>query len=308
MTVGLFIGRFQPLHKGHVEVMKTIAETLDKLVIAIGSSNKSNTQENPFTADEREMMIKLSLNVKNYELVKIPDFDDYPKWVNYVIQNSPHFDVVFSGNAVVKKLFEEKGYSVQNIPVSAYVSASQIRQMIFDNADYKHYLPEGTLQILKEMKGVEKIKKIYNKAIYKNPPTAVDVVMEYYNPDFKGIILIKRGNEPFKGKWALPGGFQEEGHSFEYTAKKEMREETNLEIEILHNLTPRSQPNRDPRCHVNSIPFVAKASGELKAGDDAAETGIFKLDNLPDLAFDHAEIIKEYDAWKKFKSNQNILF
>lgn len=302
MTTGLFIGRFQPLHKGHVEVMKAIAESLDNLIVAIGSSNKSNTQENPFNADEREMMIKLSLDVKNYEIVKIPDFDDYPKWVNYVITNSPHFDIVFSGNAVVKKLFEEKGYNVQNFPASPYVSASQIRQMIFDGADYSHYLPQGTLQVLKEMKGIEKIKKIYNKAIYRNPPTAVDIVAEIYNPEFEGIALIKRGNDPFKGKWALPGGFQEEGYSFEATAKKEMREETNLEIEILHNLTPRSEPDRDPRGQVNSIPFVAKATGEPKAGDDAAEIKIFRLDSLPELAFDHAQIIKEYILLKKDKS------
>ena len=304
MTIGLFLGRFQPLHKGHVEVIKLLSESLDKIIVAIGSSNKSNTQENPFTADEREMMIKLSLKNINYELVKIPDFDDYPKWVNYVIDNSPHFDIVYSGNAVVKKLFEEKGYKVENFPVSAYISASQIRQMIYDNADYKRYLPEGTLQILKEMKGIEKIKRIYNKAIYKNPPTAVDIVADIYNPDFKGIALIKRGNEPFKGKWALPGGFQEEGYSFEDTAKKEMKEETNLEIEILHVLTPRSKPDRDPRGQVNSIPFVAKASGELKAGDDAAEVKIFKLDALPELAFDHAEIIKEYKTWKN-SNNSN---
>ena len=279
--------------------MKTLAETLDKLVIAIGSSNKSNTQENPFTADEREMMIKLSLkDLFNYELVKIPDFDDYPKWVDYVIKNSPHFDIVFSDNAVVKKLFEDKGCKVESNPASQYISASQIRQMIYDNADYKRYLPEGTLQILKEMKGVEKIKKIYNKAIYRNPPTAVDVVMEYHNPDFKGIVLVKRGNEPFKGKWALPGGFQEEGYSFEDTAKKEMKEETNLEIEIMYTLTPRSKPDRDPRGQVNSIPFVAIGKGEIKAGDDAAESGVFKLDNLPELAFDQAEIIKEYILWK----------
>jgi len=135
--------------------------------------------------------------------------------------------------------------------------------------------------------------------MYKNPPTAADIIIEVYNPDFKGIVLIERGKEPYKGKWALPGGFQEEGETLETTAIREAKEETGLEIILLTQLKTYSEPDRDPRKHVNSIGYVAKAQGEPKGGDDAAKAKIFPLNKLPELAFDHAKRIEEYLQWKK---------
>jgi len=298
MTTGLFIGRFQPLHKGHVEVIKKLSETLDEIIVGIGSSNKSDMPENPFTADERQIMLELALKGINYRIIRVPDINNYGAWTDMVVELAKPFDVVFTGNAVVKRLFEQKGYLTRELQMLPYLSASQIRKMLVDGENCDQYLPEGVLKVLKEIKGVERLKRIYNRSEHNNPPTAVDMIIEYYNPEFEGIVLIKRKDEPYKGKWALPGGFQENGHSFERTVVKECGEETNLSITLLHQLRARSQPDRDPRGHVNSIPYVVRGTGELKAGDDAAEAKIFSLNNLPPLAFDHKEIIEEYLLWR----------
>ncbi len=305
MTIGLFIGRFQPLHKGHVEMIKALSRNLDKIIVGIGSSNKSNTQENPFTADEREMMLELSLQNSglNYKIVRIPDVNDYSIWFDVVEEVCPKFDVVFSNNEIVKKLAEKKGYQTQGLPASQYISASTVRDMLIQGEDCSKYLTKETMHVLHEIKGVERLKKIYKIAEHNNPPTAVDIIIEYHNPDFKGIVLIERGQDPFKGSWALPGGFQEYGDTLERTAMKETDEETGLSITLLTQLKVYSEKDRDPRGHVNSIGFVARGTGDLKAGDDAAKVRVFPLGKLPKLAFDHKKRINEYLAWRGKNEN-----
>ncbi len=300
MTTGLFIGRFQPLHKGHIEMIKALARKLDKVIIGIGSSNKSDTPENPFNADEREMMLELSLEKTNlkFEIVRIPDVNNYALWFDVVIDVCPKFDVVFSNNEIVKKLAEKKGYKVESLPASQYISSSTIRDMLVNNEDCTKYLTQETLHVLSQIKGIDRLKRIYNKSEHNNPPTAVDLIIEYHNPEFKGIVLVKRKNEPFKDSWSLPGGFQEYGDSLEKTAQKEADEETNLSITLLTQLSVYSEKDRDPRGHVNSVGFVVRGNGELKAGDDAAEVKVFSINKLPKLAFDHKKRIEEYLKWK----------
>lgn len=133
---------------------------------------------------------------------------------------------------------------------------------------------------------------------YRNPPTAVDMIIEVYDEKtLTGIVLIQRKNEPFKGKWALPGGFQEFGESLEDAAVREAKEETGLDIVLLDQLSAYSDPDRDPRGHVNSVGYVARAFEEPVGGDDAAEAKIFPVTSLPELAFDHLKRIQEYLTW-----------
>jgi 8-oxo-dGTP diphosphatase len=107
-------------------------------------------------------------------------------------------------------------------------------------------------------------------------------------------VLIRRKNEPFKGLWALPGGFVEAGEKVEDAARREAREETGLDIELLALLGVYSDPKRDPRGHTVSIVYLAKpAGGELRAADDAEEAALFGTLNYPDLAFDHAIILND---------------
>ena len=110
-----------------------------------------------------------------------------------------------------------------------------------------------------------------------------------------GVVLIKRRREPFKDSFALPGGFVEYGETVEEALKREMKEETGLDVRILRLVGVYSEPDRDPRGHTVSVAFLCIGEGELKAGDDAKEVHVVPIDEaekLP-LAFDHAKILRD---------------
>ena len=115
-----------------------------------------------------------------------------------------------------------------------------------------------------------------------------------------GIILIDRKNKPFG--WALPGGFVDYGESLEQAAMREALEETGLQISLKEQLKTYSAPDRDSRYHTISTVFIATAEGSPRAGDDASKADIFMEQDLPLLAFDHAEILSDYFTFKKENS------
>ncbi len=109
-----------------------------------------------------------------------------------------------------------------------------------------------------------------------------------------GVVLVKRRNEPYKGRWALPGGFVCYGERVEDTAAREVREETGLRVKLGKLVGVYSDPKRDPRGHVVSVCFSARrAGGRLRASSDAQDVKIFKRIPWRDLAFDHARILKD---------------
>ena len=130
----------------------------------------------------------------------------------------------------------------------------------------------------------------------KTPFVAVDGIIQLFDEkeNFKGIVLIERKNPPLG--LAIPGGFVEVGEKVEDALVREMKEETNLDVEILRLLGVYSDPDRDPRFHTVSITFVCKAYGEPKAQSDAKEVKVFKIEEIPfdKLVFDHAKILKDY--------------
>lgn len=107
------------------------------------------------------------------------------------------------------------------------------------------------------------------------------------------ILLIQRKNEPFKEHWALPGGFVEENEDLEVAAKRELQEETSISVSKLLQVGAFGKPFRDPRHHTISIVYFAEVPEETHAiaADDAKEAAWFDIHNLPELAFDHHEII-----------------
>jgi len=127
------------------------------------------------------------------------------------------------------------------------------------------------------------------------PFLTVDGIIKIFNPaDFKGIVLIKRKNPPLG--YALPGGFVDYGEKVEEALIREMKEETNLDVMIEKILGVYSDPNRDPRMHTASIVFVCHAYDYPKAGDDAKETFVVKLEDIPwdELVFDHKKILEDF--------------
>jgi 8-oxo-dGTP diphosphatase len=126
------------------------------------------------------------------------------------------------------------------------------------------------------------------------PALTVDAIILYQQK----IVLIKRNNPPFKDNYALPGGFVEIGETLEAAARREAKEETGLDIDIIRLIGIYSDPARDPRRHTVSACYLAEGSGTLQAGSDAACAELFDQDLLPDLAFDHGRMI--VDAFGKF--------
>lgn len=125
----------------------------------------------------------------------------------------------------------------------------------------------------------------------KSPKLTVDGII--FRND--SILLIKRKNYPFEGKWALPGGFVEYGETTEEATVREIFEETGLETKINRLLGVYSDPNRDPRGHTISVVYILDVlGGTVKGGDDASEAKFFQEKQLPELSFDHEKIIKDY--------------
>ena len=125
---------------------------------------------------------------------------------------------------------------------------------------------------------------------YKKPSITTDgVVIKNRN-----ILLVKRKNPPFKDLWALPGGFVEYKETTENAVMREVFEETGLKTKINKLVGVYSDPNRDPRGHTITIVYMLEIiGGEMDANDDASEVKYFNLKYLPDLAFDHKEIIEK---------------
>jgi len=295
MNRGIFIGRFQPFHNGHMAVVQEMekAKDLEEIIIGIGTAQIGHTSYNPFTADEREDMIIKSLELeKPYQIIKIPDINDYSKWVSYVESLCPDFNVVYSGNTITKKLFEDKGYNVRGENVFEIISATEVRQLMVNKGNWQDYVPNGTVEVIEMVNGEKRLRELNSK--YSNPGVTADVIIDYKS---RGIVLIKRKFEPYKGLWAIPGGFLDAGReTIEMTGVREAEEETNLVINIndLNLLGVYSEPGRDPRGPTISVAYYTKVNeGTLKAKDDAKEVKVFK--NIPSrLAFDHNKILEDY--------------
>ncbi len=159
----LFIGRFQPFHNGHLKIIEEASKKYSEIIIGIGSSQYSNTIENPFTNDERKLMISNSLKdigIRNYKIVFIPDIHNPPKWVDHVLSIISDFDVVLSNNDFTKKLFSDRGFIVKQTPVyeKERYSGKVIRSKIKNNELWEDLVPQEVFKIIKNSNGEERIR------------------------------------------------------------------------------------------------------------------------------------------------------
>jgi 8-oxo-dGTP diphosphatase len=130
------------------------------------------------------------------------------------------------------------------------------------------------------------------------PLLAADTIIELVDRPERPIVLIERRNPPLG--WAIPGGFVDVGESVEHAAVREAREEVSLEVTLTALLGVYSDPQRDPRGHTATVVYVAQARGVPRAADDARSVGVFAPDAFPGaLAFDHAEVLRDYLRFRR---------
>ena len=162
---GLFIGRFQPFHLGHVEAIKFGLSQVENLWIGIGSSNKSNEKRNPFTDNERKEMILSSLEsvmLKRIQIYYVPDIDDHEKWTYHIDSIVPKYDIVFSNDDFTLTLYQKRGIKTMKVPLKERekFSGTYIREMIATRKNWKEFVSEGTKNVLLKIDAERRLEKI----------------------------------------------------------------------------------------------------------------------------------------------------
>lgn len=132
---------------------------------------------------------------------------------------------------------------------------------------------------------------------YPRPAVTVDIILFVFQQEQLRVLLIRRANDPYKGKWALPGGFVGEKENLYDAALRELKEETNVSNVYLEQLYTFGEPGRDPRARVITVAYFALLSAEevaqqeVHGASDAGEARWWDIYDLPELAFDHQKIL-----------------
>lgn len=167
MKCGLFVGRFQPFHLGHLAGIKAVLERVEELVIVVGSAEYSHSDKNPFTAGERVEMIRAALKEANvdpsrYMTIPIRDVHIHATWAPFIVSQVPRFDIVFTNEPLTSRLFRERGYRVEKIPFferKAY-SATEIRRRILKRKNWESLVPRSVAELIMSFKGIERIREL----------------------------------------------------------------------------------------------------------------------------------------------------
>jgi len=328
----VLIGRFQPFHNAHLEIIKRATALTDNLVIITGSANQPRTYKNPFTSAEREQMIKAAtggLTLKIH-IESNPDtiYNDQA-WAVRIQSIVSRYRILGTRTAVIGHKKDDSSFYLDMFPQWEYVdveeieplSAVNIRDLYFKrdaNMNFiKAVVPQTTFvyldafkdtpeyeQIIKEREFVENYRKQYASLPY--PPifsTADAVVIQSGH-----ILLIKRRAEPGKGLWALPGGYVNANtdKSVEDAAIRELREETMIKVPgpVLRGSIVRSKVfdaiDRSPRGRIITHAFhIVLPDGELpkvKGSDDAEKARWVPIAEVKseECFEDHYEIIQHF--------------
>ncbi len=175
-----FIGRFQPCHLGHMEVLRRILKEVDELIVGIGSAQESHTIENPFTAGERMLMVSRAIDElmdamvgreieKPRKVYVVPLEDIYRNslWVSHVRSMVPPFSVVYSNNPLVVRLFKEAGVEVRSTKLYRRFEyqGTEIRKKMLEGEEWRKFVPRCVAEVIDEVKGVERIREIAGKDV-----------------------------------------------------------------------------------------------------------------------------------------------
>jgi nicotinamide-nucleotide adenylyltransferase len=164
---GLFVGRFQPLHLGHIEAIKDILKEVDELVIVIGSAQYSHTVNNPFTSGERLTMVRKALEEARIDysrvwVVPVPDVHLHMMWVSAVEGYTPSFSVVYSNEPLTRRLFIEAKYRVKPIRFHErkLYSSTEIRERMLRGKSWEKLVPKSVAVFIKEIDGVNRLRDL----------------------------------------------------------------------------------------------------------------------------------------------------
>ncbi|MDG6928474.1 MAG: nicotinamide-nucleotide adenylyltransferase [Nitrososphaerota archaeon] len=166
MPTSLFVGRFQPLHFGHLTAVEYALKNSDRLVIVLGSAEKSYESKNPFTGGERLEMLHSTLAAKKMmprvTVVPVPDVENHGIWVSYVESMSPPFQKVFSNDYLTVALFRKAGYDVEEVPLyrREELMATEVRRRMAAGEDWSPLVPEQVRDVLERVGGAERVKEL----------------------------------------------------------------------------------------------------------------------------------------------------
>jgi nicotinamide-nucleotide adenylyltransferase len=161
---GLYVGRFQPFHLGHLSAVKAVLEDVDELIIVVGSAQYSHTIANPFTAGERLTMVRLALEEADLDcgrvwVVPVPDVHLHMLWVSALEGYTPKFDIVYSNEPLTRRLFMEAGYKIKGIRFfeRKIYSSTDIRAKMIRGEDWKNLIPKSVAAFITEIDGVNRL-------------------------------------------------------------------------------------------------------------------------------------------------------
>lgn len=169
---GILIGRMQPVHNGHMQVIDKILDEVDEIIIGIGSAQLSHELKDPFTAGERIVMMNQALAERDvdssrYYIIPMQDINFNAIWVSHVKMLTPPFSIVYSGNPLVKQLFQEESFEVRQPPLydRLHLSGSEVRRRILAGENWQELVPNSTIELLDEINGVERLKNLSQKEV-----------------------------------------------------------------------------------------------------------------------------------------------
>ncbi len=164
---GLYVGRFQPFHSGHLHAIMDALEEVDELVIVIGSAQYSHNVTNPFTAGERLVMIRKALEEAGIDdsrfwIVPIPDVHLHMMWVSSLVGYTPKFDLVYSNEPLTRRLFIEAGYKVKALRFfeRKQYSSTLIREKMLKNEGWEELVPKSVAVFIREIDGINRIQDL----------------------------------------------------------------------------------------------------------------------------------------------------
>jgi nicotinamide-nucleotide adenylyltransferase len=163
----LFIGRFQPFHRGHLRAVQHIFSRAGFLYVAVGSAQKSHELDNPFTSGERLMMIKAALDdagidCRRWLVVPVPDAVAHAVWTASIDALVPRYDVVFSNDPLTLRLFRERRVRAEPVPLHnrTVYQATEIRRRMQEGASWRRLVPPAVARLLEEFQAEQRMLEI----------------------------------------------------------------------------------------------------------------------------------------------------